>query len=333
MTTPKHSRGNDVLKTLPAEAQQQIRQWSRAGETDPVIRQANFLTQLKILAIHAVFGLALADYLMSGGHWVAAALGVAILGLVALPFLRVYMHSQSHWGIGNGPVRNWLLDHGISILFGIPQTGYKYGHLAHHRYDNDYDSRGFPKDLQSTYIFSRNGKPTNIGVWCLFYVIVYQHAIHLFHVLNAPRRRELAWFAFEYVVISAFHAAVWAVSPGFYWTVCLPSLGLAWLVSAVSLYMMHAVDHDDFEVHPTLNTRNRLFNLIGDNDGYHLEHSLYPGLHPVFLDKASALIQPPPEQVLEGQYFTEALRRLVGGLAKSPPTPVPQEVPEPSVVA
>ncbi len=317
----KHSRGNDVLKTLPPEAQQQIRQWSRVGPNDPVIRRANFHTQLKILAIHVVFFLALAAYLATGGHWLAAAVSVFVLGLVALPFLRVYMHSQGHWGIGNGPVRNWLLDHGLSVLFGIPQTGYKYGHLAHHRYDNDFDARGFPKDLQSTYIFSRNGKPTNLWLWCAFYVLVYQHAIHLFHVLNAPRRRELAWFAFEYAVIAAFNVAVWLVSPGFYLAVYLPSLVLAWLVSAVSLYMMHAVDHDHFEIHPTLNTRDRLFNWFGDNDGYHLEHSLYPALHPVFLDKASALIQPPEEQVLEGQYVTEALRRLFCGKAKAPEAP------------
>jgi fatty acid desaturase len=330
----KHSRGNDVLKGLPPEAQQQIRQWSRTGPDDPVIRRANFHTQLKILAIHVVFFGALAAYLASGGHWIAAALGVAVLGLLALPFIRVYMHSQGHWGIGNGPIRNWLLDRGISILFSVPQTGYKYGHLAHHRYDNDFDSRGFPKDLQSTYIFSRDGKPTNIVLWCLFYVLAYQHAIHLFHVLNAPRRRELAWFAFEYVLIAAFHAGVWLVSPGFYLAVYLPSLVLAWLVSAVSLYMMHAVDRDDFEIHPTLNTRNRLFNWFGDNDGYHLEHSLYPALHPVFLDKASALVQPPVEQVLEGQYLTEALRRLFGTRAKAAEVmPAAQEVAEKVAVA
>ncbi len=312
MTPHKHASPNEVLASLPPDARESLRRWFRCGPEDPTIQRANLCTQLKVLTVHALFALALGAFLATGGNAAVAAAGVLALGTWALPLLRVYMHSQAHWGIGNGPVRNFVLDRLISILFSVPQTGYKYGHLAHHRYDNDFDARGFPRDLQSTYVFSRDGKPTNIVLWCLFYVIVYQHAIHLFHVLNAPRRREPAWFAFEYALIAAFHVSVWLISPGFYLAVYLPALVLAWLVTAVTLYVMHAVDHDDFEIHPTLNTRHRLFNWFGDNDGYHLEHSLYPALHPVFLDKASALIQPPAEQVLEGQYLTEALRRLFG---------------------
>jgi fatty acid desaturase len=251
-------------------------------------------------------------FVATGGHWAVAVVSVAVLGLVALPFLRIFMHTQAHWGMGNGPVRNFLFDHLISVLFSTPQTGYKYGHLAHHRYDNDFDARGFPKDLQSTYVFSRNGKPANIWLWSLFYIVVYQHAIHLFHVLNAPHRREVLWFAFETALIVAFHGALWQVSPAFYLLVYLPTLAVAWLISALTLYMMHAVDLEHFHIHPTLNTRNRLFNLIGDNGGFHLEHSLYPNLHPVFLDKASALIQPPAEQVLDGPYVTEGLRLMLG---------------------
>jgi fatty acid desaturase len=228
------------------------------------------------------------------------------------------MHSQSHWGVGNGPVRNFLLDHTISVLYGTPQTGYKYGHLAHHRYDNDFDSRGFPKDLQSTYVFSRNGKPANVWLWCLYYMIVYQNAIHLFHVLNAARRREVLWYAVEMGLIVAFHMALWQFSSAYYLAVYLPTLTVAWLVSALTLYMMHAVDLERFHVHPTLNTCNRMFNVIGDNGGYHLEHSLYPNLHPVFLDKASALIQPPAKQTLTGPYVTEGLWLLLGGSLSAP---------------
>jgi fatty acid desaturase len=147
---------------------------------------------------------------------------------------------------------------------------------------------------------------------------VYQHAIHLFHVLNAPKRREVAWYLFEYMLIVGFQAALYVVSAGFFLTVYLPALVLAWMVSAICLYMMHAVDLNRFHVHPTLNTRNRLFNWFGDNDGYHLEHSLFPNLHPAFLDEASALIQPPEEQVLQGQYVTEALRLMLGGGFKKP---------------
>jgi fatty acid desaturase len=216
-----------------------------------------------------------------------------------------------------------LLDHSISLLFGIPQTGYKYGHMAHHRYDNDYDPTGFPKDLQSTYIFSRNRRPVDIWTWCAFYLIVYQHAVHLYHTINAPRRREILWYLFEYIIILMFNISLCRLAAGFYFNVYLPSLALAWMVSAACLYMMHAVDLDEYRVHPTLSTRDPLFNWLGDNDGYHLEHSLYPGIHPVYLGRVSALIQPPEEQVLEGQYLTAAFRRLFVRPGRGRPSPSP----------
>jgi fatty acid desaturase len=308
----KHSSPNEILAGLPAPAQEELRRWCRSGETDPAVRRANACTQLKVAAVHALFVLCLAAFLATGGHWAVAASSVLVLGLAALPVLRIYMHSQAHWGIGNGPLRNFLLDRLISVLFSTPQTGYKYGHLAHHRYDNDFDPRGFPRDLQSTYVFSRDGKPANVVLWCLFYALVYQNAIHLFHVLNAPRRREVFWFLGEAALIAAFHGALWLVSPAFYLTVYLPALAVGWLASALTLYMMHAVDLEHFHVHPTLNTRDRMVNLIGDNLGFHLEHSLFPTLHPVFLARASTLLQPPPEQVLCGSYLAEGLRLLVG---------------------
>jgi fatty acid desaturase len=325
MSSPWNAVAKNFKQSLPARVREQIRGWNRLGDTDAVVRRANLVTQAKVAAIYATFVAALAAYQLTGGRPTVSAASVVVLGVFALPFLRVFMHSQSHWGVGNGPVRNWLLDHGISLLFGVPQTGYKYGHLAHHRYDNDYDPTGFPKDLQSTYIFSRDRRPANIVVWCLFYVTVYQHAVHLYHTVNAPKRREVFWFAFEYGLIVALHAALFHFAPGFYLTVYLPSLVIAWLVSAVSLYMMHAVDADDYEVHPTLNTRDRFFNWFGDNDGYHMEHSLYPHVHQVFLGRVSDLIQPPAEQVLDGQYVTAAFRRFFAPRPK--PATAPKVVP------
>jgi fatty acid desaturase len=312
MTPHKHASPNDVLASLPPDAQESLRRWFRSGVKDPAIRRANLWTQFKVLAIYALFAMALGAFLATGGNVAVAAASVVGLGAWVLPALRIYMHSQAHWGVGNGPVRNFLLDRVISVLFGTPQTGYKYGHLAHHRYDNDFDPRGFPKDLQSTYVFSRDGETANVWLWCAFYALVYQHALHLFHVLNAPRRREVLWFLLEAALIAAFHRLLWQVSPAFYLAVYLPALGVAWMVSALTLYMMHAVELEHFRIHPTLNAQDRTLNRIGDNLGYHLEHSLFPNLHPVFLDRASALIQPPPEQVLRGSYLGEGLRLLLG---------------------
>jgi fatty acid desaturase len=309
----RHAHPAEVLQALPPAARGLIRRWSRAGQCDPEIRRSNFHTQLKVLAMYALFLGALAAYLYTGGHWLVAAANVAGLGLIVLPVLLMLMHNQCHWKAGSGPVRNWLLDHGMGTLFSVPQTGYKYAHRAHHRYDNDFDPRGFPKDLQSTYLFSRDGRTANIWLWCVFHMFVYQHGICLLHVINAPRRREILWYAFEYALIAGLHVALCALCPGFYLGVYLPALLLGWLVAALSQYMMHGVDLDKFRLHPTLNSSNRLLNLLGNNDGYHIEHSLFPNLHPVFLKRASALIGPPEEQVLKGTYAMEALRRTVRG--------------------
>ena len=317
MIPHKHADPNAILEGLPAEVRQRFRQWSRATDRDPEVRRSNFHTQLKVLGIHLVFLTVLAVYLATAGYWLVALAGVVVLGPV-LAVSRLYQHVQTHWKFGNGPVRNWLLDHCISLLFGVPQTGYKHAHLAHHRYDNDFDARGFPKDLQSTYIFSRNGRTTNIWLWCAWFTIVYQHAIYLFHVLNAPGRRELLWYAFEYALIAGLHVGLYHVSAGFYLGVYLPAVGLAWLVAGLGNYMMHAVDLDKFRLHPTLNSHSRLFNWLGNNDGYHIEHSLYPNLHAAFLDRASALLGPPREQVLEGTYVTEALRYIFLGQRPQP---------------
>jgi|GEM_PF-831940 len=294
----------------------QLRRWSRMTDREPVIWWANLKSEAKLGSIHLLFFLLLILVTRHPHNPLLRLLSIALLGGVLLPFLRVFMHSQAHWKIGNGPLRNWLLDRLISVLFAVPQTGYEMGHLAHHRYDNDFDPSGYPRDLQSTYIFSKDGRPCNIWIWCLFYIIVYQHAVHLFHVLNSRKKRKVFYFFSEAIAIVLFNAALYSYGRGFYLDVYLPSLGIAWFIVALSLYMMHAVDVRLFERHPTLNCDDPLFNWLGDNDGYHLEHSLYPYLHPVFLKEASGLIPPPDRQVVHAQYPLAAIPLLLGRAAR-----------------
>ena len=298
---------------LPGELRRQVDHWAKLDDRHPEIRRANRATQLKLLLLHLAFVACLAAHVSTGGHPLTSVLSVLVLGLFVLPFVRVFMHSQAHWRIGNGAIRNWLLDRTVSLLFSIPQTGYRLGHLAHHRYDNDHDPRGYPRDLQSTYLFSRDGRPCNIWVWCFFYLAVYQHAIHLLHVLNSPRRRYLLWYVGEQLLVVGLHLALLRFQPTFYLQVYLPSLALAWIVAALALYMMHALPADAPVRHPTLTSLDPLLNWFGDNDGYHLEHTLFAGVHPVFLARAHQLLAPPPQNVLHGNYVLAALPLLLRG--------------------
>ena len=315
-------------KTMfPEATMKQVRAWSRGGASDPRVRRMNLITQLKIGLLYAMFAGCLAGYRITGGGLAVQIAGIAVLGLFAIPFLRVFMHSHMHWKIGNGPVRNFILDHALSMMFSVQQTGYELGHWAHHLYDNDFDPRGFPKDLQSTYVFSRTGKPASMALWGLFYVTVYQFGVQLFHVLNARKKRVVLGFAGDTLVIAAFHAGVYTLSSGFYLGVFLPALGIAWAVAAIALYMMHNLPVDGSRYYHAINCLDPFFNWFGDNDGYHIEHSLFPGIHPAYLKLANGLLAPPRDQQIHDNYVIAGLRvgfaRLLGRAERSPGAPAP----------
>jgi fatty acid desaturase len=302
---------------IPSETRAKIMALRRSEDAPDRVRRANSITQMKVLALHLSLPLCmLLDHATLGHPGVRLAC-VAALGLMCLPFLRVFMHSQAHWKVGNGPLRNWLLDRWISLPFSISQTGYRMGHVAHHLYDNDFEPRGIPKDLQSTYLFSRNRSPGNMWKWILGYVLVYQHGVHFLHVLNSPNPKVLRWYLFETASIVAMHYGMFHYLPGFYFAVYLPALGLAWLVAAIALYMMHYVELSDVEsgpfVYHALNSVEPFFNWFGDNDGYHIEHSLFPSVHPVFLRSANELLQPPREQQLQHNYVIAGLQLVLLG--------------------
>lgn len=300
---------------LPEEAMSRIRALARVPATDPRVRRANRRTRLKVLALHLAFVASIAGDRLAGGHPGYRAPAVLALGLFVLPFLRVFMHSQSHWAIGDGRVRNFLLDRFISLPFSISQTGYRAGHVAHHLYDNDHDPRGLPRDLQSTYVFSRDGRPAPIWKWVLFYMFGYQLGLHFFHVVRMGKPRDLGWYALENAAIVAMHGALWALVPGYYLAVYLPALLLGWLAASIALYMMHHVDARRVDagelVYHAVNSVEPFFNWFGDNDGYHIEHSLFANVHPVFLREVNAILRPPAAQELHLNYVLAGLKLVL----------------------
>jgi hypothetical protein len=84
------------------------------------------------------------------------------------------------------------------------------------------------------------------------------------------------------------------------------------MASATVLYMMHAVNADEYVIHPTNTCTDRFFNSFGDNDGYHLEHTLFPSIHPLFLPKVHGLLQCDPRQIFPIHYFKAGVRRALG---------------------
>jgi fatty acid desaturase len=296
---------------LPDAVLLDARRWqsSRHSET---VQQFDKRSRLKVSMLFIGFLLVMLVYRFVPIHVSVTVCAVLVLGTFFIPYTRIFMHSQMHWGLGGGPISRFLLGHFVSLLFSVPQTGYSFGHRMHHRFDNDLDSNGRPKDLQSTYIFSRGSKPTHPLLWIPYYIFVFQHLITAFLVLHKGNGRERLWFMVELGAIVIFHFTLWVEVPIFYLSVYLPALFLAWIGSAVVLYMMHAVDAEDYIIHPTNTSISPFFNRFGDNDGYHIEHTLFPGVHPLYLPRLHAVMDLDPRQILREHYVVAGIKYLLG---------------------
>lgn len=301
--------GGAARKRLPLDTIQKIEQLRASQKLDTRIEDFDKKSRLKVWLLYFTSLLCFLAYQVLPQSFLVNILLVLVLGLFSIPYVRVFMHSQMHWGLGGGKLTKFMLDHFISLIFAVPQTGYVFGHRAHHRYDNDYNPNGLPKDLQSTYIFSKNGQPTPLVPWLLFYVFIYQIFVHALLVFQNGKLKDKASYLMELTIIGVFHWLLYSVDSGLYLTVYLPGLMLAWTASGIVLYMMHAVDMDTYSVHPTNDSLSPFFNSFGDNDGYHLEHSLFPSLHPIHLEKAHSFFALPATQCSKRHYVLELFAR------------------------
>jgi len=298
-------------RRLPPEVLEHVRRWKTAAH-DGEIRRFDARSRIKVLVLFAGFFLTLWGYELRPESGVVTLAAVAAVGAFLVPYTRIFMHSQMHWGMGGMRLTRFLLDRLVSLLFSVPQTGYAIGHRMHHRFDNDFDASGRPRDLQSTYLFSRSAQPTSMLVWIPYYMFIFQHAVVPWLVFTQRRLSAKLWYLVELGCIAGFHAMLFRNHTGFYVHVYVPGLLLAWFGSAMVLYMMHAVDATSYVLHPTNTSVSSFFNTFGDNDGYHLEHTLFSSLHPIHLRKLHAMLDPSPEQVFKDHYFIAGMKRALG---------------------
>jgi fatty acid desaturase len=287
----------------------QVAAWQREAPTAGDVKQFDAAFGAKLAAWHIGCLSCFVLYHFVPSVWVAIP-SVMLMGFLFIPAVRSSMHFQFHWGIGRNPLSRFIMDHLSALPYSVPQTGYVYGHRAHHQFDNDFDERGIPKDMQSTFCFSKDGRPTAPVLWVLYYIFVYQHFVHAWCVASGKRFADIASYALELAAIVGVHLAIYGVDAKLYLRVYLPALALAWLASATTLYMQHAVDAHDYSLHPTNNCLSKFFNAVSLNDGYHLEHSLFPGLHPAYLEKVHQLIGPQDNQVFHSPYTSQYFASL-----------------------
>lgn len=237
------------------------------------------------------------------------------LGMFWIPLTRLFMHSQMHWKFGASKFQNFILDHGIGLIFSLPQTSYAVGHRFHHKFDNDWAPNGLPNDLQSTFMFSKTEEPISIRLWAPYYMFIFQLILTPYWVYKHGTKREKFWFPFEQALIIGFHYFLFRLDPQCYFIIYIPALLLAWFNSSLALYMMHAVRADEYALHPTNNCHHNAFNSFGDNDGYHLEHSLFAAIHPIHLPALHEKLKDrySSEQISTEFYHISGFRRFVRG--------------------
>lgn len=284
---------------------EQIRQIER---TTPPQRVEDFnrAARNKVLALNAIFFISIALYKIMPNTLMGCAL-VLVNGTFAVPYLRVFIHSEMHWGLLKNKKYEPVFRALAFSIYHVPFEAYKYGHFAHHRYDNDRADGSFAKDKQSTYLTSEEGRPINWFLWMLHYLFIYQFYYQTKLVLDSGVKKAKKYLAIQVLVIVAIDSAILLLSPSFFWYVYLPSLAVAWIGSGIVLYMMHKVEVQSAAYHHSVNSYSKFFNSFGDNDGLHIVHSMFPSLHPMHASKVDTLIKPELHhtQVLRRHYVSQ----------------------------
>lgn len=297
------------------------RELRKSSEFDDEIRDFDRKSRNKVLLLNAVFVLTLAVFALAGESWWLVPVLVLVNGAFALPNLRIFIHSEAHWGLCRTAPGTWYMRFLAFAPYQIPFEAYRVGHFAHHQYDNDIPERDhtLANDRQSTYLYSQKGTPVSFVVWAVHYLFVYQYINQFVLVIKRTNRKKIATMLLQLALIIGIDAAIAAVSVRFFVAVFIPSLIIAWVGSAIVLYMMHNVRFTDAKYHHSVNSHSRFFNRFGDNDGMHVIHSLVPFLHPFHQARANELIEGHlhPDQELKSHYVTafvtSTLRRALRG--------------------
>lgn len=297
--------------TIPTteDAKRYARDLRKDSQFTDEIKRFDAKSRLKVYLLNGTFLLSLVAFVFANESWWLVPALILINGVFALPNLRVFIHSEAHWGLSESRVGTWYMRFIAFALYQVPFEAYRVGHFAHHQYDNDVPERDhtLAKDRQSTYLYSHLGKPIAFLAWALHYLFVYQYLHQFVLVIKRTNRKKIAVMALQAAIIVAADVAIFLISAKFFLTVFVPSLAIAWIGSAIVLYMMHKVKFSDARYHHSVNSYSSFFNRFGDNDGMHVVHSMVPFLHPFHQARVNDLIKDGlhPDQSLRGHYVVE----------------------------
>jgi len=225
-----------------------------------------------------ILNIALLPLLMDKPWYYMAALSAVRIALLGVPCFVLALHFSAHRAVIKPEwLNNLMIEFIIAPFFGVPPGVYRLHHVVmHHREDNV-----SPLDLSSTMCYQRDDFPSFVVYWLRF---------------------ELAgWFELPSYLISKRYWAMTAqclfslaaaIGLNYYlffyvrpavalWLFLVPQVALSFFFMWGNFSQHILVDPEHYEDDHRLTT-NLLatpFNQVAFNDGYHILHHKYPGLH------------------------------------------------------
>lgn len=166
-----------------------------------------------------------------------------------------------------------------SISLGMSQTLYKYHHLNHHRFSNDYKDpqTGRAKDRSSTFGYSKYPDREESIVSYALLGVLRTDVVSLYREAKEKKRHRMVMW--ESLAIFTFFGLLLVINWQYFLVFVLPVWFLGQAAALAENYLEHhkAVPGDVRT--NSVSCYNPVYNLFWFNNGYHQEHHFKPAIH------------------------------------------------------
>jgi fatty acid desaturase len=278
-------RAQDWKQFLDAEKRAQLAEWHRI----------NWWTPGKALALLAIWGLFGFIAVRVDVLWVQIPCWI-VIGFVLHGF-GILMHEGAHRSLFRTP---WL-DRVVGFLCGLPVmfscSSYRATHMLHHQFENtardpDNMAHHFPNPVARAVLYY---------AWFVIGMPLYILVLTFTGPFRARRAKEKLACVVEPVLIIAFYVTLFTLSGRYGWGEVVANawgwaLPFAVLIAnlrglAEHTQLWHSEPPDPLQSTRSLES-NRFISFFFNNQNYHLEHHLYPGIPWNHLPKVHRLMRP-----------------------------------------
>ena len=234
---------------------------------------------LKHLAVHFGWILVLGAYVAAGApFW-----GLALVPLgICIIFLFTLLHETVHFTPFASARWNTVVGHVCSLLIIVPNTWFRYFHLAHHKYTNDPENDpelAVPKPQnRQEYFWLLTGLP----YWVKTAKLIMDQCLGRVSAPYLPKRAERTCIWQARVMVAIYGLAILLVFAGYTWIFWCWMLPIVLGQPFLRAYLL--AEHGQCPPVANMfdNTRttftNRLVRFLAWNMPYHAEHHVFPAV-------------------------------------------------------